>query len=440
MSSPNRAKPGRPLAAFAAALLALLLVATPASARDEQIPFNLGSVQVADLTAGPGGALWYAGRSMAGSPHDEIGRVEPTGEVIRFSLPEREQRFQGIGGIAASPGGSLWFTEPNFSRIGRITPAGEVAEYPSPLYASHPKQIVVAPDGNVWFTDGYYRVDRYDVGTNSFEEFSITGGSDPTGIVVGPDGAIWFAERGMGHIGRISMNGQYTRYEIPPVSHPRQIVVGPDGNLWFTDEEAPRIGRITTAGKVSLFPVPVKGGTDKLVAGPRGLLWYSSGGEIGTISTDGEASPAECLYPRCPLKIAAITPGADGYLWVASENFLGRFLPAIHVSIGRHPSRIKGRYLTVGVRCDGGILDLSCEGALGINGLVPRPGERGGGPMTLQLARSRFSIPGDSSMRIRLRLRGRPFRLLAGRHRIRAWGYTTVGDDGKGPVPLTLRR
>jgi virginiamycin B lyase len=436
--SPTRSKRARPSAGIVATLLALLLTATPSSASELTSPINLGGVKVADLAAGADGTLFYAGRSYGPGVQDEIGRVAPGGEVTRFPLPEREERFTGIGGIAVGPGGDVWFTESNSYRIGRVTLGGQVSEFFVPIYGARPKQIVVGPDGNIWFTDSYSVV-SYAPGDGSFKEIDLPPGADPAGITVGPDGAIWFAERGMGHIGRISMGGQYTRYEVPAVSHPREIVVGPDHNLWFSDEEAPRIGRITTGGQITLFPVPAKSGTEQLVSGPRGLLWYSSGVEIGTISTGGEVTEPECMLSTCQLSVSALTRGTDDDLWVATDGFLSRFLPSVRVSIGRHPSRIRGRYLTVGLWCDGGVLERPCEGALRLNGLVPRPG-RGGKPMTLLLANSRFSLAGDSGGRIRLRLRGRPFRLLAGRNRIKAWAYTSNAVEGEGPVALTLRR
>jgi streptogramin lyase len=430
----------RSIATLATTLLALLLLAPCASAVQRTTLFNLGDgTRVVDVTAGSDGALWFSANSLSPSLHGELGRVSATGEVTHFPLSQPDERFAGVGGIAEGPEGNLWFTEPKSGRIGSVTPSGQIFEVYDGIYGTHPKQIVAVPDGNIWFTDAYAVV-RYTPGTGVFTEFDLPPGADPTGIVSGPDGAIWFAERGMGHIGRITTSGQYARFEIPGISHPRQIVVGPDGNLWFTDEEAPRVGRITTGGQITLFPVPVNGGTDRLASGPGGRLWFSSGAEIGTISPRGETTAPECLPSACQLTIDGLTRGPDGEPWVATGSFLGKFVPSVRVSIGQHPSRIRGRYLTVGLWCDGGVLDRPCEGALRLNGLVPRPGPRGGGPMTLLLADSRFSIPGDSGGRVTLRLRGRPFRLLADCDRIKAWAFTTLGAEGDRPLPLTLRR
>jgi virginiamycin B lyase len=53
--------------------------------------------------------------------------------------------------------GNLWFTEYDGSKIGRITPAGTITEFPLPIpppYSSSRPQVTTAgPDGNLWFTE-----------------------------------------------------------------------------------------------------------------------------------------------------------------------------------------------------------------------------------------------------------------------------------------------
>src|SRR5262249_35684833 len=111
-----------------------------------------------------------------------------TGVSTDFSVSGRPQ------GIAASPDGSLWFTEPNINRIGRITTAGVVTEFPTVVGTSY-------------------------------------------GIVAGPDGNIWFAEDGANKIGQITPAGVVSEFVIPTVSsNPFGIAAGPDGSLWFTEQ------------------------------------------------------------------------------------------------------------------------------------------------------------------------------------------------------------
>src|SRR2546429_638765 len=76
---------------------------------------------------------------------------------------------------SAGPDGALWFTESLGNKIGRITTAGAVTEYPIP-----------------------------------------TSNSGPYGIVAGPDGALWFTEQLGGKIGRITTTGgSFSEYQTP---------------------------------------------------------------------------------------------------------------------------------------------------------------------------------------------------------------------------------
>jgi hypothetical protein len=48
----------------------------------------------------------------------------------------------------------MWFTEAgSVNSIGRVTPAGSIAEYPIPTADSDPAGITVGPDMSIWFTE-----------------------------------------------------------------------------------------------------------------------------------------------------------------------------------------------------------------------------------------------------------------------------------------------
>ena len=67
----------------------------------------------------------------------------------------------GQGGpMVAGPDGALWFTETG-RRIGRITTAGVVTEYP---IAGQPAAAIAAgPDGALWFAETGNRIGRLSV-------------------------------------------------------------------------------------------------------------------------------------------------------------------------------------------------------------------------------------------------------------------------------------
>src|SRR5258706_5459586 len=58
-------------------------------------------------------------------------------------------------GITQGPDGALWFTEASVSKIGRISTAGVVSEFPTPTAgAGSPLgAITQGPDGALWFTE-----------------------------------------------------------------------------------------------------------------------------------------------------------------------------------------------------------------------------------------------------------------------------------------------
>jgi virginiamycin B lyase len=62
-------------------------------------------------------------------------------------------RVSDPSGIIAGPDGAMWFTEENGNKIGRITTAGDLSEYPIPTTNSEPVNITAGPDGALWFTE-----------------------------------------------------------------------------------------------------------------------------------------------------------------------------------------------------------------------------------------------------------------------------------------------
>jgi virginiamycin B lyase len=56
--------------------------------------------------------------------------------------------------ITSGPDGNLWFTEQDGNRIGRITPTGQITEFPITTAHSAPSEITSGPDGAVWFIEG----------------------------------------------------------------------------------------------------------------------------------------------------------------------------------------------------------------------------------------------------------------------------------------------
>ncbi len=73
----------------------------------------------------------------------------PVGSITEFPIPTANSQ---PAGIAAGPGGNLWFTE-EAGKIGRISPSGTITEFPVPTPNSQLQEIAAGPGGNLWFTE-----------------------------------------------------------------------------------------------------------------------------------------------------------------------------------------------------------------------------------------------------------------------------------------------
>src|SRR4051794_31704486 len=198
-----------------------------------------------EIVAGPGGALWFTD-----TKNDMIGRVALEGTITRFAITGGSRPY----GIAPGPDGNLWYTlQGDKGRIGRMTPAGESDSFPTPTQDSDPTGIVAGPDGALWFTEPPKdKIGRITT-AGRITEFPVTGGH-PTDITLGPDGNLWFVQPDA--IGRITPGGTADSWPTPktppPASKPVGIAAGADGNLWFTDDGRNAIGQITAGPGVDI--------------------------------------------------------------------------------------------------------------------------------------------------------------------------------------------
>ncbi len=70
-------------------------------------------------------------------------------QISEFELTRKPgpNDVSGAEGIAAGPDGNLWFTEPFAKAIGRVTPGGQITEFPVSS-GNAPDEIAAGPDGN----------------------------------------------------------------------------------------------------------------------------------------------------------------------------------------------------------------------------------------------------------------------------------------------------
>lgn len=294
------------------------------------------------ITTGSDGALWF-------SDWDRIGRVTTAGAFSAYPLPDDGVTYpsgRGVLGMAVGPGGALWFTEREASRVGSISQGGVITEHLLPASDRRPEKITAGPDGALWYTEFRDRVGRITT-SGAVTEFTLppcgaTCTPHPAGITAGPNGVLWFTDAGDSRVKRMTPAGAITSYG-PFVVQVGDIVVGPDGALWFTgpDTAGPNdhIGRITTTGAITAFPLPIYPrptfngynnlSPSSITTGPDGALWFTATrvNVIGRITTGGQVT----LYALPPAPgtddvwvTRSITTGPDGALWITTRRAVVR--------------------------------------------------------------------------------------------------------------------
>lgn len=280
------------------------------------------------IVTGPDGALWFTEGA-------KIGRITTAGSLTEYPIPPDSSG--SILSITSGPEGALWYVETFNNKIARITTAGVVTEYAIPTSDTNPWGIASGPDGAVWFTEQYGNNIGRITTAGVITEYPIpTSNAQPGGIVAGPDGALWFTETIGDKIGRITTSGFITEYPIPTAtSQPSAITVGSDGALWFVESFANKIGRVTTSGVITEYTVPAPAGqlgpifspvTQTITTGPDGAIWFTEpyAKQVGRITTAG----ALTQYQLSPAGGAdGITLGPDGALWIGITGGIGRVTP-----------------------------------------------------------------------------------------------------------------
>jgi virginiamycin B lyase len=164
---------------------------------------------ITDVAFGSDGNLWMTegqGETCAGCYRDKIGRLDGIdGTYSSWILPTQPAYpFRIVNG----PDNALWFTEPTANKIGRITTAGQITEYPLPGTLSGPRGITVGADSALWFTAGS-AVGRI-TASGAITAYPVPGADSLLGIALGPDNAFWLADQAGNHIIRF----------VPPPSLP----------------------------------------------------------------------------------------------------------------------------------------------------------------------------------------------------------------------------
>jgi virginiamycin B lyase len=235
-------------------------------------------------------------------------------------LPTADSQPQDL---VLGPDGNIWFTERGNNKIGRINPSNptQLDEYPT--VGTAPDIITVGPDGALWFTElSSNSIGRIAPGVApSAVSIGGLGLQSPRGIAVGPDGNLWVTDAGAPtEVVIVSPAGtKVDDVALPTNFDPRNIAKGPDGNMWVAGFNTNNFARIVAAGTPTLDPAdgyPAPSGVTPMdiIAGNDGNLWYTAQGTtVGRITTAGVATN----FTSKGVDPFGITLGPDGAVWYA---------------------------------------------------------------------------------------------------------------------------
>ena len=268
------------------------------------------------ITNGSDGNRWFVEGnldSVLESP--AIGRITPAGEITEFPV---NCSFCSLSDMVQGPEGILYFTS-NDPVLGRITTSGEFLA-PIPM----PENDVLAGDlavhGNhIWITD--FNNDslwRYDVAAGQFTQFPVP---EPADVAVDSGGRVWFTAPLAPGIGELNpATGEVT---ITPTQRtPRQLTVASDGDIWFTARFTPQgVGELDPdTNNVREFPL-VSVGPEGIAASSDGSVWFTqtTKGNIARITDAGVITEGKVVRNSEPFGIT-VAPNGDPWYTMLEAN------------------------------------------------------------------------------------------------------------------------
>jgi streptogramin lyase len=184
-----------------------------------------------------GSNVWFTDTGTANigffplGPNDRFVTEEPSGTVNpnnpgiirrpKKQPPPRRDITNGatngaftapLNGIVAGPDGNIYVAEAGAHRIDQLSPTTwetcsgcTFTPIALPQTNAVPQNLIVGPDGNIWFTDttgfvGFIALNTCATGCRAFE-YNV--GGTPWGIARGPDGDIWFTDSSTNTIGKV---------------------------------------------------------------------------------------------------------------------------------------------------------------------------------------------------------------------------------------------
>jgi virginiamycin B lyase len=232
-----------------------------------------------------------------------IGVLAETGTFSVFRTSSGDGPHQS-GGLSPGPDGNIWFAERK--HIGKVTPAGQITEYPLPNGNTPGGHVTAGGDGQVWFDEispsfsGVYTVGRIDPTNGKITELQAHCPHDcaygaPLGI----------AKAGNGDV--------YLLADLPAYG----------GTSYY-------LGRFVHGGNQGWIDVTGTQGFGPLLEGPDGAIWwgancwpsYPSGPPCSLARYDPATRRLSTSRDRARMVVAVPASGPDGNIWAIGASGL----------------------------------------------------------------------------------------------------------------------
>ncbi len=194
---------------------------------------------IEDLTAGSGNSMWF--NTCCSGSYIVYGN---NGSLHFYRIPNTKDH---LGDIARTSDGNIWVTLQHVGTtpwiLAKLTPSTSVVtEYPLQL-PSDPQQLLVGPDGNIWFAiaSTLYRLVPSSAQVTRFALPQSSNGY----LAIGPNKTVW-----TGYVNSAAAQGLIEASTAGTVlgsfacpvnfcvsdalnDRVQQLTEGPDGNIWF---------------------------------------------------------------------------------------------------------------------------------------------------------------------------------------------------------------
>lgn len=187
------------------------------------------------------GVLWFTGQNGV------YGRLDPaTAELEVFDAP----RGRGPYGIAATPGGDVYYASLAGSHIARIdTATGEATVVEPPTPGQGARRVWSDSRGRVWVSEwNAGAVSVYDPADGSWRSWPLPGGrARAYSVYVDDQDVVWLTDFGSNAILRFDPEAE--AFEAFPSDRPNAAVrqmLGRPGEVWGAESGTDRLVRIRT--------------------------------------------------------------------------------------------------------------------------------------------------------------------------------------------------